>query len=174
MPMEPPTATMVIWPALSWWWRPCSWAGSGAAGVRGMRHDTKTSDQWPVVSANDSVFLATDHWPLTTGVPVTFVIAGGAYGLLGVGVAPRIEGAVLCPELAHAREHKTSRPSRTGQAHRARGEASAERKGCRSAGRISGGVAGGSGKRYGAATGSRSVLIAESDPRRGAAAGGIV
>jgi len=33
---------------------------------------------------------------------VTFVIGGGAYGLLGVGVAPRIEGAVLCPELTHA------------------------------------------------------------------------
>src|SRR5580692_13131701 len=63
-----------------------------------MRHDTKTSGQWPVVSVNDSVFLATDHWPLTTGVPVTFVIGGGAYGLLGGGVAPRIVGAVLCAE----------------------------------------------------------------------------
>src|SRR5277367_5676490 len=73
--------------------------GSGAGG---MGHDSKTSGQWPVVSGQCERFgfsLVTDYWPLTTGAPVTFVIAGGAYGLLEVGVAPRIEGAVLCPKL---------------------------------------------------------------------------
>jgi hypothetical protein len=25
VPIEPPTATMAIWPALSWWRRPLSW-----------------------------------------------------------------------------------------------------------------------------------------------------
>ena len=46
MPMEPPTATMAICPALSWWWSPSSWIwADGASG--GMENDIKCGEDGP-------------------------------------------------------------------------------------------------------------------------------
>src|SRR5258708_38980027 len=46
VPMEPPTATMAICPAVSWWRRPSSWI-AGDKGSEGMEHDIKKAMDRP-------------------------------------------------------------------------------------------------------------------------------
>jgi hypothetical protein len=46
VPIEPPTATIAICGALSWWRRPSSWVGDGV-GPDGMQHDIKKEVEVP-------------------------------------------------------------------------------------------------------------------------------
>src|SRR5215469_5463223 len=52
VPIEPPTATMAIWEAESWWRSPSSWICGGAADAVGMlQHSMNKRDIWLLYSA---------------------------------------------------------------------------------------------------------------------------